>query len=171
MGLYPGVHRPQLLPSNADPEGMPSHYHYHSFIRFTYELTNSSAQDELAIMLHAQRERRVVKLTNELWRAMQGYVVDNFSSNHFSVGAFLAQHFKSGSPMADHVYPFLPLPFLPLSLLSGFPLASARLLLHSVPPLRGSCASMIHSARSTIRRNAVSNSSKLTSLRLWVVGR
>jgi hypothetical protein len=55
-------------------------------------------------MLKAQKERRVVKLTNELWRAMQHYVVDNFGSNHFSVGAFLAQHFKSGSPMADHVF-------------------------------------------------------------------
>lgn len=55
-------------------------------------------------MLNAQKERRVVKLTNELWRAMQHYVVDNFGSNHFSVGAFLAQHFKSGSPMADHVF-------------------------------------------------------------------
>lgn len=63
-------------------------------------------QIELANMLNAQRERRVVKLTNELWKALQNYVVDNFSSNHFSVGAFLAQHFKSGSPMADHVYPF-----------------------------------------------------------------
>ncbi|ELR17521.1 uncharacterized protein ACA1_062650 [Acanthamoeba castellanii str. Neff] len=61
-------------------------------------------REELATMLNAQKERRVVKLTNELWRAMQHYVVDNFGSNHFSVGAFLAQHFKSGSPMADHVF-------------------------------------------------------------------
>lgn len=110
-------------------------------------------------MLHAQRERRVVKLSNELWRAMQHYVVENFSSNHFSVGAFLAQHFKSGSPMADHVYPFPPPPTLWLWSDDAF-IFRLLVFLNSLPPSAVSCGNMVPTARSTILPSEAHNSSE-----------